>query len=283
MASATTTTATGAAGTGVKVFCGNLPFSMTQDDLKASFAAVGKVVDAQLIMRGARSLGYGFVEMASDADAQAAVRALHKKPIDGREINVEIARSRVTSEELAERAAKPRRRTRNRRSGDGGADGGAVGAAGGNNNAGNNGGHAGNNNAGDGARQGGRRPPRSAGSGGGAGRADQADRPLSETTVFVANLPFSVTSAELLEFFKPAKAIDAVVSCRPSGRSKGFGFVKLAKNDVPSAVANIDGKQIGDRKLTVRIAMTEFDVEKARNDAIPKDGGDVPKQRSQAE
>jgi len=273
----------------VKVFCGNLPFSLSQDDLKAAFSGVGKVIDAQLIMRGSRSLGYGFVEMASEADAQAAVRALHKKAFDGREINVEIARSRVTDEELAARAAKPRRRTRNRGEG---AERGNAGGDGGQprQQSSSTGGGQGGNAGGEG-RQGGRRP-RNAGGAGGAGGArttDNADRPLSETTVFVANLPFSVTSAELLEFFKAAKAVDAVVSCRPSGRSKGFGFVKLAKGDVAGAVASMDGKQLADRKLTVRVAMTEFEVEKTRNESIQasnaggKDGGDVPKQRAAAQ
>jgi RNA recognition motif-containing protein len=237
--------------------------------------------NAQLIMRGSRSLGYGFVEMASDADAQAVVRALHKKTFDNREINVEIARSLVTNEELAARANKPRRRSRNRRAGDGAAAGGAASSSG---NAA--GGNAGGEGAG--ARQGGGR--RRAGGNGGANGGNNnnnngGERPLSESTVFVANLPFSLTNAELLDAFKGAKAVDAVVSCRPSGRSKGFGFVKFAKADVAAAVQSMDGKQIGDRNVTVRVAMTEFEVEKQRNDSIQagaKDG-DVPSKRTAAE
>lgn len=274
-------------------------------------------------MRGARSLGYGFVEMAGEADAQAAVRALHKKTFDQREINVEIARSRVTDAELAERAAKPRRRTRTRRpDGENGAPV-AEGSAGQQQQqGGERRQQGGERRQGGGDRQqGGERPPRQpradgqqggerqqGGNGGGrpprqpradgqqggrperAPRAPDAERPLSETTLFIANLPFSTTNAELLEFFKPAKAVDAVVSCRPSGRSKGFGFVKFAKADLANAVASMDNKQLADRKVTVRVAMTEFDVEKARNDAIQTQiaaGGDgkdgVPPKRNAAQ
>ena len=268
--------------------------------------------DAQLIMRGARSLGYGFVEMASEADAQAVVRAMHKKTVDNREINVEIAKSRVTDAELAERAAKPRRRVRGpRRDGDAPADGtgapqgdrpprqpradgGAAGARGGNNGGVNGGARQGGDRAPQGDRaQAGGRPPRQPRADGAvrqerAPRTPDAERPLSETTVFVANLPFSTTNGELLDFFKPAKAVDAVVSCRPSGRSKGFGFVKFNKADLANAVASTDGKQLGDRKVTVRVAMTEFDTEKARNESIHaqvaaegKDG--VPQKRGGAQ
>jgi len=77
-----------------KVFVGNLSFKTVSDTLLAEFAVAGNVVGANIITRGPRSLGYGFVEMNSLDEAQKAVDLLNHKEIDGREINVEIARPR---------------------------------------------------------------------------------------------------------------------------------------------------------------------------------------------
>eukprot|EP01108_Squamamoeba_japonica_P000333 TRINITY_DN1086_c0_g1_i1.p1 TRINITY_DN1086_c0_g1~~TRINITY_DN1086_c0_g1_i1.p1 ORF type:complete len:233 (-),score=107.00 TRINITY_DN1086_c0_g1_i1:47-745(-) len=219
--------------TTVKVFAGNLPFSMTEESLAAAFGAAGNVVSATLIVRGTRSLGYGFVEMANEADADAAVAALHQKEFDGRQINVERATSRVTDEELAERANKPRR-PRRRRGGRG------EGAEGANSN------------------EGGERKA----------RVPVEEREPSKTTVFVANLPFTTTSESLLAAFKAHKATGAVVSCRPNGKSKGFGFVEFAPADVDAGIKAMDNSQLEGREITVRPAVTEFSVENERVEAI---------------
>jgi RNA recognition motif-containing protein len=84
-----------------KVFAGNLSFKTTEDELKSFFSAAGTVVQASIITRGPRSLGYGFVAFNTVEECQAAVDRLHKNELGGREINVEIAKPK--SEILAAR------------------------------------------------------------------------------------------------------------------------------------------------------------------------------------
>jgi len=64
-----------------KVFVGNLSFKTTADELKAAFETVGKVANANIITRGSRSLGYGFVDFNSDEDANKAVTEMNKKKL----------------------------------------------------------------------------------------------------------------------------------------------------------------------------------------------------------
>lgn len=62
-----------------KLYVGRLPYSMTDDELNDLFAAHGTVVSAKVIMDrdSGRSKGFGFVEMSSDEEAQAAIKALN--------------------------------------------------------------------------------------------------------------------------------------------------------------------------------------------------------------
>jgi RNA recognition motif-containing protein len=76
-----------------KVFVGNLAFKTKEADLATEFAAFN-VVSANIITRRSRSLGYGFVELETLEDAQKAATAMNKKNIDGRDINVELAKPR---------------------------------------------------------------------------------------------------------------------------------------------------------------------------------------------
>jgi RNA recognition motif-containing protein len=79
-----------------KLFVGSLAYSVTDDQLKDLFGAVGTVVSAQVIMDRAtnQSKGFAFVEMSSDEEAKAAVEQLNRKELDGREIMVSEARPR---------------------------------------------------------------------------------------------------------------------------------------------------------------------------------------------
>ncbi|GAA5931741.1 hypothetical protein JCM3775_000029 [Rhodotorula graminis] len=90
---------------GHKVFVGNLPFSVNDDSIKDIFAKVGQVTDAQIIHRGTRSLGYGFVTYTNEADAAAAVSQLDKSEISGRQVNVEVAKPMPAPGAIAARAA----------------------------------------------------------------------------------------------------------------------------------------------------------------------------------
>jgi cold-inducible RNA-binding protein len=79
-----------------KLYVGNLSFSMTEGDLRQLFEGIGAVTSCNLIMDkfSGRSRGFGFVEMASDADAQKAISELHGKEVDGRPLTVNEARPR---------------------------------------------------------------------------------------------------------------------------------------------------------------------------------------------
>jgi cold-inducible RNA-binding protein len=75
---------------GKKLYVGNLAYGVTSSDLEQMFAAHGTVQSAQVIMDRdtGRSKGFGFVEMGSDAEAQAAIQALNGKETDGRSLTV---------------------------------------------------------------------------------------------------------------------------------------------------------------------------------------------------
>jgi cold-inducible RNA-binding protein len=79
-----------------KLFVGNLSFNTTENDLQDAFAAHGTVTETNLVTDRAtgRPRGFAFVTMSSDEEAQKAVSALNGKSIDGRAINVSVARPR---------------------------------------------------------------------------------------------------------------------------------------------------------------------------------------------
>ena len=79
---------------GKKLYVGNLPYSVGDSDLQRMFEEHGTVASAQVIMDRDtnRSKGFGFVEMGSDQEAQAAISALHGKEVDGRALTVNEAR-----------------------------------------------------------------------------------------------------------------------------------------------------------------------------------------------
>ena len=88
-----------------KLYIGGIPYSSTNDDLKAHFGAAGSVVSTQIIIDKMtnRSKGFGFVEMASDEDAQKAIAMFHDQEFQGRRLTVNVARP------LAPREDRPRR------------------------------------------------------------------------------------------------------------------------------------------------------------------------------
>lgn len=77
-----------------KLYVGGLAYSVTEAELEAFFAEVGKVVSAVVIKDrdSGQSKGFGFVEMAEDADAKAAIEGLNGKDLNGRSIMVSEAR-----------------------------------------------------------------------------------------------------------------------------------------------------------------------------------------------
>lgn len=81
---------------GNKLYVGNLAYSVRDEDLNDAFSQFGAVNSAKVMMdrETGRSKGFGFVEMASDAEAQAAINGLNGQPISGRAVVVNEARPR---------------------------------------------------------------------------------------------------------------------------------------------------------------------------------------------
>ena len=79
---------------GNKLYVGNLPYAVRDGDLEQAFSAYGTVSSAKVMMErdSGRSKGFGFVEMSSDAEAQAAIAGLHDQPMAGRNLVVNEAR-----------------------------------------------------------------------------------------------------------------------------------------------------------------------------------------------
>jgi len=89
-----------------RLYVGNLPYSTTIEELRRHFSQVGTVesVEIPLDRDTGRPRGFGFVQMASDQEAQAAIRKFDNSPLDGRQIRVNVAQERGS------RPASPYRR-----------------------------------------------------------------------------------------------------------------------------------------------------------------------------
>ena len=81
---------------GNKLYVGNLSYNVRDEDLQQAFAQYGNVSSAKVMMDRdtGRSKGFGFVEMSSDAEAQAAINGMNGQALDGRAIVVNEARPR---------------------------------------------------------------------------------------------------------------------------------------------------------------------------------------------
>jgi len=81
---------------GKKLYVGNLTYNVNESDLEALFSQFGTVQSAQIIVDRDtnRSKGFGFVEMSSDAEAQAAIQGLNAHDHDGRNLTVNEAKPR---------------------------------------------------------------------------------------------------------------------------------------------------------------------------------------------
>lgn len=270
-----------------KVFVGNLSFKTIDRDLAKEFEAAGKVASATIITRGSRSLGYGFVEMESEEDANKSIELLNKKLIDGREINVEIARPRDDKplDPNAPRSGPPfseggyrgrgrggrsfrGRRPYNRRGGynnrGGGVPNGPEGGV--------------NNGVSAAAPVVGSSSPSTAPAGGAPPsnrgplrprrprlnrpplrRVERGPRTPSADTLFVANLPFSIDDTGLSKIFEGLNIKSAHVVRKHNERSKGFGFVEFHnEDDQKKALNSVDKKNVEGRELSVKIALTEL-------------------------
>ena len=141
---------------GNKLYVGNLPYSVRDSDLEQAFGQFGAVTSAKVMMERdtGRSKGFGFVEMASDAEAQSAINGMNGQSLGGRSVVVNEARP-----------MEPRPP----RSGGGFGGGGGGGGYGGGGRSGGGGGGFGGGRSGGGGGEGGFRSPYGAGPRGGNG------------------------------------------------------------------------------------------------------------------
>jgi cold-inducible RNA-binding protein len=80
----------------MNLYVGNLTFQTTEAELREMFGAFGTIIKAAVIMdrETGRSKGFGFVEMSSNEEGQAAIAALNGKDVGGRKLTVNEARPR---------------------------------------------------------------------------------------------------------------------------------------------------------------------------------------------
>ncbi|KAJ7179296.1 RNA-binding domain-containing protein [Mycena filopes] len=293
---------------GFKVFAGNLAYSTTDEGLKTFFAPVqSDILSVQVILRGTRSAGYGFVALATAEAAQKAVELLDKKELEGRPVIVEVAKpSEQKDKEKKEKKAKRRPGRRGSKAvpgevseaeANGDAPKAEAGAA---------------PDSDEAAKpkkkkkKAARKPkakeedgaPAATPAEGEAAPADGAatkkaprvrkpktprpPRPAGEdpvgeqskTMLFVANLGFNIDDAGLSALFTDAGI--AVTSARIVRRrwgqprkSKGYGFVDVGgEEEQKKAIEALQGKELGGRAIAVKIAVnTPHDDEDAADDA----------------
>jgi len=258
-----------------KVFVGNISFQTTNDQLKEFFKPAGDVKDANIITRGTKSLGYGFVSYATEAEANKAVEEFNKKELDGRQINVEIAKTKNPEERR------------------GGYRGGRRGYRGrgyrGYRRRGGYRGYRGRRDDGDDGRPRYRGRGRGFRGGRGRGRGGRYYRrgryyryrprksnpptgEVSDTTIYVANLPFKLDDEDLKKAFSNYNIESAKVIRYKSGRSKGFGFLKAkTQEDQQKILKEVTELEIEGRKLIIKIALASQQPreEAAKEDETP--------------
>jgi RNA recognition motif-containing protein len=80
----------------MNIYVGNLPYGVTEDDLRSAFSQFGHVDSANIITDkfSGRSKGFGFVDMPSDSEGREAIEAMNDKDFKGRTIKVNEARPR---------------------------------------------------------------------------------------------------------------------------------------------------------------------------------------------
>ena len=81
----------------MKIYVGNLPFDVTEEELRQEFTAFGEVESVNIITDkySGRSKGFAFVEMPTVADGQAAIAALSGKNLKDRMLTIDVARPRT--------------------------------------------------------------------------------------------------------------------------------------------------------------------------------------------
>ena len=89
----------------MNIYVSNVSFHTTEGDLKNMFAAFGKVDSAKLIMdrETSKSRGFGFIEMPSETEGNDAIKQLNNKEIEGRLLQVSVAREKSSNNSFSRR------------------------------------------------------------------------------------------------------------------------------------------------------------------------------------
>ena len=89
---------TRASGDMVEIYVGNLSYDTTEDQLRKEFERHGKVKSSRIISNrfSRKSKGFGFIEMPNRNEAEAAIKAIHDKELQGRKLRVNEARNKTT-------------------------------------------------------------------------------------------------------------------------------------------------------------------------------------------
>ncbi|KAF8485004.1 hypothetical protein DFH94DRAFT_624403 [Russula ochroleuca] len=284
-----------------KVFIGNLAYSTTDEGLKAFFEPVqSDIISAQVIMRGNRSAGYGFVALSTAEAAQKAVEVLDKKELDDRPIVVEIAKP-SDQKDSERRDRKPRSRRTGRRgsravpgevteaeaNGEAKTEEDAAPAEGEalkpkkkkkkstrkpkarTSTADGEAEPAATTSEGEPRK---RRPRRAVG--------EEPTGEPSKTVLFVANLGFNIDDVALAALFTEAgiNVLSARIVRKQYGRprrSKGYGFVDVGdESEQRKAIEALEGKEVGGRPIAVKIAVNaqarEAKVEEVAEEGTPE-------------
>ncbi|KAL8315405.1 hypothetical protein RB593_008792 [Gaeumannomyces tritici] len=246
---------------GRRLYIGNLAYATSEGKLKEFFK--GYLVERISIPKNPRTdrpVGYAFVDLSTPNEAERAIAELSGQEILERKVSVQLARKPEPSQPKEEGAngegAEGTRRTRSTR-GRGRASRGRGGA-----------GRAGRSEE-DKAGKKEPRQPRER-----RERGPPADGIPSKNKVMVANLPYDMTEARLKEVFAAYEPSSAKIALRPIPRfmikklqarneprkGRGFGFVTLASEELQlKAVAEMNGKQIDNREIAVKVAIDSPD------------------------
>lgn len=181
-------------------------------------------VDAVIVTRGRRSLGYGFVTYATEAEAIKAAQELNNKSLDGREINVEVARTKPTSESDAPKSSRRQKKKKASSSSS-----------------------SSSSDESEKVRSSKEKKK----------KVSRATEP-SKTTLFVANLPYATTDDDLKKLFAAYKINSAHVARMRNGRSKGYGFVEFeSEQEQLKAFESVKDVHLEGRAIYLKIALSE--------------------------
>jgi RNA recognition motif-containing protein len=81
----------------MRIYVGNLPYSVTDDDLREVFSEFGELASAEIVKDkfSGQSKGFGFVDMPNNSEADQAIKSLNDQPLKGRKLTVNEARPRT--------------------------------------------------------------------------------------------------------------------------------------------------------------------------------------------